>query len=56
MLAAFERRYLTVLVNRTAGNMSKAARLAGVDRTTLYRLMQKHGLQRETIMVESRSV
>ena len=33
--------------------MSKAARLAGVDRTTLYRLMEKHGLQRETIMVET---
>jgi DNA-binding NtrC family response regulator len=50
ILAEFERRYLTALVNRAAGNMSKAARLAGVDRTTLYRLMEKHGLQRETIM------
>jgi hypothetical protein len=26
--------------------MSKAARLARVDRTTLYRLMERHGLQR----------
>ena len=50
ILAEFERRYLTALVNRADGNMSKAARLAGVDRTTLYRLMEKHGMQRETIM------
>jgi DNA-binding NtrC family response regulator len=52
VIAEFELRYLTALVHRASGNMSKAARLAGVDRTTLYRLMEKHGLQRETIMVE----
>jgi transcriptional regulator with PAS, ATPase and Fis domain len=53
VLAEFELRYLTQLVQRAAGNMSRAARLAGVDRTTLYRIMEKHGLQRETIMVEA---
>ncbi len=53
VLTQFERSYLTALVNRASGNMSKAARLAGVDRTTLYRLMEKHGLQRETIMIET---
>lgn len=53
VLADFERRYLTSLLNRAAGNMSRAARMAGVDRTTLYRLMQKQGMQRETIMVGS---
>jgi len=46
VLALFETRYLTTLVGRTKGNMSGAARLAGVDRTTLYRLMERHGLQR----------
>jgi len=51
VLASFERRYLTWLVAQAGGNMSKAARLAGVDRTTLYRLMERHGLQRETITV-----
>ena len=51
VIASFERRYLTALVNRAGGNMSKAARLAGVDRTTLYRLMERHGLQREMVTV-----
>jgi DNA-binding NtrC family response regulator len=50
VIADFEREYLSWLVGRTAGNMSKAARIAGVDRTTLYRLMEKHGLQRDTII------
>jgi transcriptional regulator of acetoin/glycerol metabolism len=27
--------------------MSKAARLASIDRTTLYRLMEKHSVHRE---------
>lgn len=53
VLADFERRYLTVVLNKASGNMSKAARLAGVDRTTLYRLMEKQGMQRETIMIDA---
>ncbi len=52
VLKEFELKYLQRLVSNAQGNMSKAAREAGVDRTTLYRLMEKHGLQRETIMVE----
>ncbi len=51
VIALFEKRYLTWLVGRAGGNMSKAARLAGVDRTTLYRLMERHGLQREMVTV-----
>lgn len=46
VIAEFETRYLTWLIERAGGNMSKAARIAGVDRTTLYRLMERHGLQR----------
>jgi transcriptional regulator of acetoin/glycerol metabolism len=50
MLSQFEAGYLVWLVSRAGGNMSKAARIAGVDRTTLYRLMDKHGLQRGAII------
>ena len=46
VIAQFEREYLTRLVGRAGGNMSKAARLASIDRTTLYRLMDKHDFQR----------
>ena len=50
ILTDFELGYLSWLVDRARGNMSKAARIAGVDRTTLYRLMEKHGLHRDTII------
>jgi DNA-binding NtrC family response regulator len=47
LVAHFEKEYLTRLVARAGGNMSKAARLASIDRTTLYRLMEKHGFRRD---------
>jgi len=47
LLAKFDRRYLTRVVLIAGGNLSKAARIAKVDRTTFYRLMERHGLQRE---------
>jgi DNA-binding NtrC family response regulator len=50
VLAEFERQYVVALVARAGGNMSRAARIAGVDRTTLYRLIDKHGLERDTIL------
>ena len=53
LLSAFERRYLTRLVQQAGGNMSKAARIAGVDRTTLYRLMERHGLERNLLASNS---
>jgi len=49
MVAEFELRYLTELVTRASGNMSRAARTAVVDRTTLYRLMERHGLHRKLL-------
>ena len=53
VIAQFEREYLTRLVGRANGNMSKAARLAVVDRTTLYRLMDKHNFQRNDLAGKS---
>jgi transcriptional regulator with PAS, ATPase and Fis domain len=47
VLANFEKEYVTRLVARASGNMSRAARLASVDRTTLYRLLERHGFRRE---------
>jgi DNA-binding NtrC family response regulator len=46
LLAQFETQYLTWLIGRASGNMSEGARIAGVDRTTLYRLLDRHGLYR----------
>jgi two-component system, NtrC family, response regulator GlrR len=40
----FEREYLTELLRRHAGNVSAAARAAGMHRTHLYRLLQRVGL------------
>ena len=50
MLAQFERHYLEQLVVLAEGNMSRAARIAGVDRTTLYRLMERQGLHRKLLV------
>lgn len=50
ILAEFEVAYLKQIVRQSKGNMSDAARVAGVDRTTLYRLMQKHGLERHDLL------
>jgi DNA-binding NtrC family response regulator len=50
VLAGFEQSYISNLIDRAGANMSEAARIAGVDRTTLYRLMEKHGLQRDTVI------
>ena len=50
VLTEFELQYLSSLIDRAGTNMSRAAKMAGIDRTTLYRLMEKHGLQRDTVI------
>jgi DNA-binding NtrC family response regulator len=45
VIDSFERGYLGQLLEAAGGNMSKAARMAGMDRMYLHRLVQKHGLR-----------
>lgn len=44
MIEAFEREYVRGLLDRHEGNVSKAARVAGIDRVYLHRLLRKYGL------------
>ena len=55
VLARFEVDYLTHVIQSSGGNISDAARQAGVDRTTLYRLMEKHGMARSSLVQPSRN-
>jgi two-component system, NtrC family, response regulator GlrR len=41
---AFERNYLAQLLQTTAGNVARAARLAQRNRTEFYKLLARHGL------------
>ena len=41
----FERAYLRRLLDRTKGNISEAARVAGVDRSNLKRVLTRLGLR-----------
>jgi len=49
LLGRFERRFLQQLVTQAGGNVSRAARIARLNRTTLYRLMERYGLQRRLL-------
>lgn len=44
-IADFERSYLKQLLDHNQGNVSKAARAAGVDRVYLHRLLRRHGIR-----------
>jgi DNA-binding NtrC family response regulator len=50
VLAQFEKDYLEHIVREAKGNISDAARMAGVDRTTLYRMMERHGTSRNDLL------
>src|SRR5437660_369522 len=49
LLGRFESRFLQQLVTQADGNVSRAARIARLNRTTLYRLMERYGLQRKLL-------
>jgi DNA-binding NtrC family response regulator len=42
----FERRYLTSMLDATGGNISEAARRAGIDRVYLLKLLGRYGLRK----------
>jgi DNA-binding NtrC family response regulator len=48
LVAKFEREYLTDLVQRAQGNLSEAARIAGLERKFLYKLLERAGLRTKT--------
>jgi DNA-binding NtrC family response regulator len=43
-LEELERRYLQHVLEATSGNRSRAAELLGIDRRTLYRMAERHGV------------
>lgn len=52
LVGEFERKYLARVIDLAEGNMTRAARLASVDRTTLYRLLEKHNLTVQRLLSE----
>jgi transcriptional regulator with GAF, ATPase, and Fis domain len=45
LVESFERDYLTALLARHKGNISRAAAEAGIDRNYIHRLVKKYGLE-----------
>jgi len=45
LIADFERKYVEAILDAHDGNVSSAARAAGVDRGWIYQLMRRHGLK-----------
>jgi DNA-binding NtrC family response regulator len=50
VVARFEREYLRSVLQETEGNVSEAARVAGVNRATLYRMLERHGLSKGDVV------
>lgn len=52
-IAAFEKSYLDYLLTKTGGNISLAARISRKDRSSLNKLVKKHGLDGERFRASS---
>jgi len=50
VIARFEKEYLSWVLQESEGNVSEAARVAGVNRATLYRLLERHGLTKQDVI------
>jgi DNA-binding NtrC family response regulator len=50
IMTRFEKEYLVQVLRETEGNVSEAARVAGVNRATLYRLLERHGLTKGDLL------
>jgi two-component system response regulator GlrR len=48
-VATFEKVYVEEMLRRAAGNVTRAARLAGKDRRVFGRLMKRHNVQRDLV-------
>ena len=46
LIHAWEHEYMTSLIDKCGGNIAQAARVAGIDRAHLYRLLRKHGMHK----------
>ena len=46
-LGTFQHRYVSAMLQRTDGNIAKAARLAGITRAAFYAIMKNSGFRRE---------
>jgi transcriptional regulator of acetoin/glycerol metabolism len=44
-LEEIERRYLVHVLGRVEGNRTRAAEILGIDRRTLYRMLERHGIE-----------
>jgi DNA-binding NtrC family response regulator len=52
--ATFERGYLMKVLERARGSVSEAARLAGIDRTNLRRLLKRYEIQSDSYRANRR--
>jgi DNA-binding NtrC family response regulator len=50
IMARFQKEYLTWVLQAADGNVSEAARVAGVSRATMYRLLRRSGLVKDDLI------